>query len=103
MTAHIMHFRDTLEAKIQALFRDSNPKSTMAPVAIVLEEGPKYTRIVRSLIMDGTVVERSAYGFIVNATGDLLKADGWKRPAKGIRGNLGDADPLARCGQYSIR
>lgn len=49
------------------------------------------------------MVERSAYGFIANETGDLLKADGWKRRAKGIRGNLGDADPLARCSQYSIR
>ena len=71
---------------------------------IVLERGPKYTRIVRQIISDdGRTVERSAYGFIVNETGDLLKADGWKRPAKGIRGNVGDADPLARCSQYSIR
>jgi hypothetical protein len=49
--------------------------------------GAKYARIVRCL-RNG----ESAHCFIDLDTGDVLKADGWKRPAKKPRGNLFDDD-----------
>lgn len=95
-------FRAALETKIQARCKASGSTAAFIP-NIVLERGPKYTRVIRSIVIDGKPVERSAYGFIRNEDGALLKSDGWKRPAKGTRGNLSDADPLARCDEFSIR
>jgi len=46
-------------------------------------EGVKYVRIVRT---DG--IGRSAYCFIEKSTGNVLKCDGYKRPAKGVRGSI---------------
>jgi hypothetical protein len=60
--------------------------------------GPKYARIVR--VSPG---ERSVHGFIDLANGDLLKADGWKKPAKHARGNMFAANPLAGCGPYGMQ
>lgn len=46
--------------------------------------GQKVTRIV--MTVDGK--PSSVHCFIDNATGDVLKAAGWKAPAKGARGNI---------------
>lgn len=96
----IEEFQIALQAKVRAAYAETGP--ALIPT-ILLMRGPRYTRIVRSLVVDGETIERSAYGFIENDSGRLLKADGWKSPAKGARGNLADADPLARCSQFSIR
>lgn len=55
--------------------------------------GQKVTRIIATLGGHDSV-----HSFVDNATGDLFKADGYKRPAKGIRGNLvtGLDDVIAR-------
>jgi hypothetical protein len=60
--------------------------------------GKKFLRIVKT---DGS--SRSAYAFIDVATGDVLKPDGWKRPAKGARGNIytGDAGVSAYGALYA--
>ena len=49
--------------------------------------GKKFVRIVS--VGSGN---RSAYCFIEIATGNILKPDGWKGPAKGVRGNIADPD-----------
>jgi len=38
---------------------------------------------------------KAVHAFVDLATGDLLKAAGWKAPAKGVRGNIATADGLA--------
>lgn len=48
--------------------------------------GKKYLRIVRNNY--GDPKSRSAFCFIEIATGNVLKADGWKAPAKGVRGSI---------------
>lgn len=48
------------------------------------DNGPKYIRIWQG----GDPGSRSALGFIDKTTGFLLKADGWKKPAKGPRGDV---------------
>lgn len=42
-------------------------------------DGAKYWRVVRG---------SSAWCFVDRDTGDILKADGWKKPAKGARGSV---------------
>lgn len=57
------------------------------PVLSVDEGGKKFLRIVRT---DGS--SRSVFAFIEVATGNVLKADSWKAPAKGARGNIYTAE-----------
>lgn len=47
-------------------------------------KGQKYIRIIRTEMGD----HRSVYCFIEKETGNVLKASGWKAPAKGIRSNI---------------
>jgi hypothetical protein len=47
------------------------------------ELGKKYARVYKQ---DGA--QRSAWGFVDLATGDILFAAGWKAPAKHVRGNI---------------
>jgi hypothetical protein len=68
------------------------------PPVIEIMAGVKYSRIV---LMQGPGV-RSAYGFIDLTNGDLLKSDGWKKPAKHARGNIFADNPLAGCGPYGM-
>ena len=51
-----------------------------------MEEGKKFIKIVRGSVSGS----KSVHGFIDKATGDVLKAAGWKAPAKGARGNIFD-------------
>lgn len=59
------------------------------------ERGQKYARIVAT-----SGPSRSAWAFIDLATGDILKSESWKRPAKGVRGNIFADDPLAGVTAY---
>jgi len=49
------------------------------------EVGKRFIRLVT-----GEPGHRHVHAFVEIATGDLLKAAGWKAPAKGARGNLID-------------
>jgi hypothetical protein len=49
------------------------------------EPGRRFIRIVAD---NGH--QRSAWAFVDRENGDVLKCDGWKRPAKGARGNIYD-------------
>lgn len=61
--------------------------------------GQKVTRIIATL--GG---HESVHSFVDNTTGDLFKADGYKRPAKGIRGNLVTGlDDVIACADWSGR
>jgi hypothetical protein len=76
----IENFIFALHAKLEAHYAD---QKCPANVVVEAQPGKKYTRIVVRTWGSG-----SAFCFIDNATGDILKSDGWKRPAKGVRGNI---------------
>ncbi len=52
-----------------------------------VQNGQKYARIIVNA--HGS---RSVYCFIDLSNGDILKADSWKKPAKGKRGSIWNAD-----------
>lgn len=59
---------------------------------LAIEPGQRYLRIVKQ-----DASSRSAWAFIDQYTGDVLKAASWSAPAKIARGNLADAsNGLAR-------
>src|SRR5262245_14317228 len=64
------------------------------------ERGPKYARIVKN------DHQRSVFCFVELATGNILKAAGWKAPEKNhVRGNIanGAADVTPYGAQYIVR
>lgn len=60
----------------------------------VLEAGDRGVKYVRIVSRDLKAKTGSAFAFVEIATGDVLKPDGWKRPAKGKRGNIYDTEAL---------
>lgn len=88
---------DTFVFKIQTLINGEYATSKNTIPTIEVMRGQRYARLVR--VSPG---ERSAYGFVDMTNGDLLKAAGWKGPAKGRRGGIRDSNATARCSAYSL-
>jgi hypothetical protein len=88
--------RAQVELFVPALQEFCNQQNTAAEIysyVITAEFGPKNIRIVRRELWkshgpDAEPTNGSVHCFIDAATGNILKADGWKRPAKGIRGSI---------------
>lgn len=60
-------------------------------------DGKKFVRIITKGI------QTSAFGFIDKTNGNILKAAGWKAPARGPRGNLFDTKGgLGRVTPYGL-
>jgi hypothetical protein len=75
---------EAFAAAVQAKHMDTYyGVGTVLPTpTISVEYGPKYARIVKN------DMGRSVYCFVEIATGNILKAAGWKSPAKHARGNV---------------
>lgn len=72
------------QALINAHFAKHYP--TLTPDVLSVDPGGRrYVRVVKS---SGGSAGRSVYCFVERATGFVLKADSWKRPAKGVRGSI---------------
>jgi hypothetical protein len=63
--------------------------SNLTPSLLEMSDGRRYIRI--DSIADGGRGQRSVWAFIDKKTGDILRAAGYKAPAKHARGNLFDA------------
>ncbi|MGF6996784.1 hypothetical protein [Paraburkholderia sp. GAS32] len=95
--------------RLTSFLNETNINAALYSYAVTLEAGKNNIRIVRSEVSSKTGETmshtRSAYGFIDAATGNILKSDGWKRPAKGVRGSIFAADfcigKNRPCGMYS--
>lgn len=88
---------DRLRGKLTVHYADMLAKGLSGYDKVELEHGPKNVRVIT-----GGEGNRSVYAFIEKATGNILKAGGWKspEPKKIVRGNIYAADPLAGCGPY---
>jgi len=63
---------------------------------IALEAGSKNIRVIHHV--GGSC---SVYCFVEKATGNILKAAGWKTPAKGARGNIYKPESYAGADCYT--
>lgn len=78
---------DFLKAAQEMIVKDHTRQGFTAFGSAVLSidpKGQKYIRIVSTRHGD----QRSVYCFVEKETGNVLKAAGWKTPAKGIRSNI---------------
>jgi hypothetical protein len=62
---------------------------------VTLEAGSKNIRVVQN-----GGCGRSVHCFVEKSTGNILKAAGWKAPAKGARGNIFNPESYAKCDPY---
>ena len=69
---------DQCNASLPELIRTSH-RTTLS----IDPGGIRYIRIVRT-----SGGQRSVYCFIERVTGNILKSESWKRPAKGVRGSI---------------
>lgn len=74
------------QAKIDAGFAGL---ASYHPTLSIDPRGRRYARIVRT---DGNKGSRSVHCFVDRTNGNVLKAAGWKGPAKHARGNIFNAD-----------
>lgn len=95
-------FRAALENAFNKHKEQNNPQSQGIPF-VKLEMGKKNCRVVKGEKFGAQECHTSAYCFIDLASGDILKPAGYKAPAKGKRGNILEANPLACCGPYGIK
>lgn len=85
-----VEFREKLESfliGVNALIAKDYAKNypNLEPGVVYPEEGVRYIRIVS---VDGDGSSRYSYCFIDKSNGDVLKCEGWKKPAKHARGNI---------------
>ena len=76
-------FCKEVHEKIVAYYAKQFPSLTAEKISFM--RGPKFARIVRK--NDGEKYG-SCFCFVDLANGNILKADGWKRPAPQVRGNI---------------
>jgi hypothetical protein len=74
--------------------------AVLTPPTITVDIGSKYIRIVRNENNANCSPSRSVWGFVNRANGDILKAAGWKAPAKHARGSIYNQDPWQGMGVY---
>lgn len=67
----------------------------LEPDHLEIMYGKKYARIV--LVRAHDARQRSCWGFIDIATGDVLKSAGWNKPAPKARGNIKTHKPNECC------
>ena len=77
------------QAMVNKYFVDAHLDNLTPSVLSIDPNGKKYIRIVSSSMPDQMGhTHRSVFCFIEKETGNVLKASGWKAPAKHARGNI---------------
>lgn len=73
--------------KLQAMI-DKSLADSPIKVRVTATYGKKYAKIIRNSVPSGS--EKSVHSFVDLTNGNILKAAGWKAPAKGVRGSVFD-------------
>jgi hypothetical protein len=81
-------FKAHAQKQIDDYYKANFPNSKTKPT-LHYSDGEKYIRVTK---VEPGQKTGSAHSFIDKATGDVLKPDGFKRPAKGARGNIFSGD-----------
>jgi hypothetical protein len=83
-------FESALEAFVRLAETNANKeKSELNQVTLTIERGRRYCRVVSAYTKASD--QRSVFCF-VDQDGTILKAESWKKPAKGARGSIFNTD-----------
>ena len=80
------YFQDFFE-KVRELVQGGGRKKL--GYDLTYKRGRRYDKLIKL-----TRNQRSVWGFVERSTGDILKAASWRAPAKTLRGNIFDPDPM---------
>jgi hypothetical protein len=83
------HFQDFFE-KVRELVQNDTRKKL--GYDLTYKKGRRYDKLI--MLTGGRRTQRSVWGFVERSTGDILKAASWRAPAKILRGNIFDPDPM---------
>ena len=84
------YFEGVVE-KVKTYYATNYPSLQVPEVKF--SAGGRYMKVYKSEYgKDGKLISRSVHSFIDRQTGDVLKPEGWAKPAKWARGNIYDAD-----------
>ena len=79
-------FVTAAQAIVDKHYNDNYPRQG---AKLSTTKGRRYVRVVKTGMFDGEEVKgQSVYCFVDTTNGDVLKAAGWKSPAKHARGNI---------------
>lgn len=81
--AALTRFVTTVQQKLEEYYTSTYEHVKAPKISIMV--GARFVRIVKDEVSGAG---RSVYCFVEIGTGNVLKADGWKRPAKGVRGSI---------------
>lgn len=100
--AALTNFLVLLQNKLDVI-KSRDPRNVMH-TKFELMRGPKRVRVVARdvIVATGEVRGGSAYAFIDNETGDILKPASWAAPAKHARGSIYAEDPVKCCEEHSV-
>ena len=90
---------DETFAEFFTLLRERNEKfmqekfPTLKADAWDVKFGRRFVKVIRG---------RSVYAFIELGSGDIYKPASWRAPAKHVRGNIFNDNPLAGTGIYGV-
>jgi hypothetical protein len=83
------YFQDFFD-KVRELIQDDTRKKL--GYDLTYKKGRRYDKLI--MLVGGRRTQRSVWGFVERSTGDILKAASWRAPAKTLRGNIFDPDPM---------
>ena len=83
----LQNFVDAAQAKVDAYYSQYTYPNAGAKLRV--KPGTRYIRIVK---IENGHDNGSAFCFVDSTNGDVLKAAGWKTPAKGMRSNIFSED-----------
>jgi hypothetical protein len=92
MNQRIQEWADALVASYAKRYPEDDAETLAKRYGITVDPLRKYWRVVMTTSGDAA----SVHAFVDPTTGDVLKAAGWKSPAKGVRYNLLDDDSFAK-------
>lgn len=95
--AKLEEFVEALQKMIDVDTKKKFPDTNINDIKLTVENGTKNVRIVSNGVNS---CHRCVWGFVKKENGDILKAAGWKAPAKHARGNIYNDEMLKGCGVY---
>ncbi len=91
MHYRITMFQNLLQERMDTYYAEQFQGRIGIP-QISLMAGKRYVRVVESMVVGTVLTQKSVHCFIDTTNGDVLKAAGWKAPAKHARGNIFNED-----------
>jgi hypothetical protein len=98
------NYKTTLDSFLKECQKlvDKHMKQYSWESVLSVSKGRRYDKIIAEDILEaaGSSNSKMVWGFVDKTNGDILKPEGWKKPAKHNRGNIFDDNPMLFIGPH---